>query len=175
MDDKTINSNHALVIPTFKSLPALSLDMKNIREAESRFIEAKTVNPVTYSELESCFNEGYRDLRKYLSLIGFQITQAEKLIEDAKADVFLDKYPTYMDGKPKSHDTSDVRKAFLSRDPDYQAALDKFNQLKALESHFDGKIKVIENVCRYMRKKMDLILRSGLSSTDYYNTQGKSK
>ena len=168
-----IRDSHALVIPAFGKSPEMSLEMGKIRDAERRIIEAKTVNPITYADLEHSFNESYRDLKRHLSAIGFQIAQAEKSLEEAKATVLLDKYPTYMEGKPKNHDNADTRKAFMSRDPEYSAALDRLNQMKALESNFDGKVKVMENVCRYMRKQMDLILRSGLSSKDYYVTHGK--
>lgn len=162
-------------IPSFGKSPALSMDMGNVREAESRIIEAKTVNPATYADLEHSYNEAYRDLKKYLAAIGYQIVSAEKTLEEAKADILLDKYPQYLEEKgiKKTQDNADLRRAFMARDPDYQAALDRVNQLKALESNFDGKIKVFENVCRYMRKKMDLLIRSGMSNSDYYNTQGK--
>lgn len=161
---------HALVIPAFGKSPALPLDMGKIREAQRRTTEAQHVSPVTYAELEHCFNEGYRDLKRHLSSIGFQITQAQKAMEIAKADVILDKYPAYLEGKPKSTDNADRRNAFLARDVEFQAALDRFNQLKAIESNFDGKIKELENVCRYMRKKMDLLIRSGVP-TNYHSTQ----
>lgn len=165
--------NHNLVIPAFGKSLSLSLDMSKIREAESRIIEAKTVNPFTYTDLEHSFNEAYRDLKRHLSAIGYQICMADKTIEQAKADVLLDKYPEFMKDKPKSHDNSDLRKAFLIRDPDYVAALDRMAQLKALESNFEGKIKVMENVCRYMRQKMQLIVKSGISDPNYYITSGK--
>jgi hypothetical protein len=163
----------SLVLPPFRKAPEMRLEMGNIIEAEMRIHESKMVNPSTYADLEHCYNEAYRDLRRHLSTLGYQIAMAEKSLEEAKANVLLDKYPEFMAGKPKSHDNADLRKAFLIRDDDYCAALDRFNQLKAIESNLDGKIKVMENVCRYMRKKMDLILRSGLSSSDLYNTQNR--
>jgi hypothetical protein len=174
VDDNSAD-NHALMIPPFGKSPALSLDMGNIREAQRRVQDAQYVNPVTYTDLEHTFNAAYRDLKRHLSMIGYQITLADKALEEAKADVILDKYPEYMKDRPKSQDNSDMRKAFLIRDEAYAAALDRVNQLKAIESNFDGKIKELENVCRYMRKEMDLILRSGLTGKDLYNTQGRRK
>lgn len=146
--------------------------MEKITEAEKRLIEAKTVNPITYVDLEHSFNESYRDLKRHLSAIGYQIAVTDKAMETAKADVLLDKYPGYIESNGLK-DNSDLRKAFLSRDKAHSDALDRMNQLKALESNFDGKIKVMENVCRYMRKQMDLLIRSGLSNKDYYVTSGK--
>lgn len=164
-----------MVLPAFGKAPVLKMEMKNIRYAESRLIEAKTVNPFTYSELEHTFNEAYRDLKKHAASIGYSLAMAQKALEDAKADVILGSYAEFMSGKPKSHDTLDLRNAYLTRDEGYSAALERIAQLKALEANMDGKIKVMENVCRYMRKQMDLILRSGMTNADYYVTQGRVK
>lgn len=167
------SENTALVIPAFGKSPALSLDMNSTREAEKRLIEAKTVNPITYTDLEHCFNEAYRELKRHHSTIGYQIALAEKAMEMAKSNVLLDRYPDFMKDKPKTQDNADLRKAFMMRDEEYVAALDRINQLKAIESFLDGRIKVMENVCRYMRKQMDLVIRSGLSNANLYNTQGR--
>lgn len=164
---------NVMVIPSFGKSPSLLLDMVKIREAEQRILEAKTVNPSTYADLEHSFNESYRDLKRHLSAIGYQLAMSEKALREAKANVILGSYAEHMQGKPKYQDNADLRDAFLMKDPDYLAAMDRVAQLKALESNFDGKIKVMENVCRYMRKKMDLLLRSGLSGADLYNTHGK--
>ena len=164
-----------MVLPAFGKSPELKIEMKNVRFAESRLIEAKTVNPFTYSDLEHTYNEAYRDLKKHIASIGYALAMAQKALEDAKADVILGSYAEFMEGKPKSHDTLDLRNAYLTRDPAYSAALERIAQLKALEANFDGKIKVMENVCRYMRKQMDLILRSGMTNADYYVSQGRLK
>jgi hypothetical protein len=166
-------NNKVLVIPPFQRSPELKIDLSRVRDAESRIIEAKTVNPSTYKDLEYTFNEAWRDLKRYLSALGYEVAMAEKAMEDARATVFLDTYPEFMAGKPKSHDNADMRKAFLSRDTEYSLALDRFNQLKAVESMLDGKAKSFENICRYMKKSIDLVLRSGLSSSDLYNTYNR--
>lgn len=173
-DSLSTVSKTTLVLEPVGKIPGLRLEMAKVIEAEARLIEAKTVNPVTYVDLESCFNESYRDLKRHISSIGYQLALADKAMQVAKSDLMLDKYPTYLEsnGIKKTQDNADLRQAFFMRDPAYLAALDRINQLKALESNMDGKIKVMENVCRYMRKQMDLILRSGLSSRDYYLTQG---
>lgn len=169
MDDK----NQALVIPAFGKSPELHLDMGNIRGAESRFLEAKTVNPSTYADLEHTFNESYRDLKRHLSSIGYQLLQADKAVREAKANVILGSYAEFMKGKPKYQDNSDLRDAFLIKDVAYLAALDRLDQLKALSSNFEGKLKVIENVCKYMRQKMYLISKSGVPEGSVYPTIGR--
>lgn len=169
----TIPDIHALELPAFGKSPALRMEMSKIREAETRFLEAKSVSPATYSDLEHSFNESYRDLKKHLSAIGFQMTLADKALRQAKAEVLLGSYADFMQGKPKSHDNADLRDAYLIKDPDYLAALDRANQLKALESNFEGKIKVVENVCRYMRQKMYLLSKSGVPMGTMTNTIGR--
>lgn len=160
--------DQSIVLGAFGKSRELVFNMETTIEAMHRLIEAKTVNPVTYSDLEYCFNVAYRDLRRYLSQIGYEITKTDKAMEEAKATVLLDKYPDFMKDRPKSQDNADMRKAFLIRDVEYSDALDRMNQLKALESNFEGRIRVLENVSRYMKKEMDLLLRSGLTGKNLY-------
>lgn len=172
-DNRVSGDEKTLVIPGFNKSPELTLDLGRVKEAEGRIVEARTVSPITYKDLEYTYNEAWRDLKRYLSAIGYQLALAERALEEAKANVLLDRYPEFMSGRPKSQDNADMRKAFLSRDEEYSKALDRFNQLKAVESMLDGKAKSFENVCRFMKKSMDLVLRSGLSNSDIYNTQNR--
>jgi hypothetical protein len=165
-------NNQSLVVPAFGKSPELRLEMNKIREAESRFLEAKNVNPSNYISLEHSFNESYRDLKRHLSNIGYQLLQADKSLRQAKAEVILGSYAEFMAGKPKSHDNSDLRDAFLIKDDSYVAAVDRVSQLKALESNFEGKLKVIENVSRYVRQAMYLISKSGVPYENLTVTNG---
>jgi len=166
-------NDHMLVLPAFGKSSELSLHMGKIREAEVRYVEAKTVNPSTYAELEHTFNEAYRDLKQHLSNIGYHLTLAEKALREAQADVILGSYAEYLQDKPKSRDNACMRDAFLMKDDQYMACLDRVNQLKAIDSNFDGKVKVIENVCRYMRQKMYLISKSGVPYESVSVTSGR--
>jgi hypothetical protein len=168
-----IGETAALVIPSFKGSPALSLNIAKMREAEARFVEAKTVNPITYADLEHTFNEAYREFRRHHATVGHEIAKAEIALRQAKSVAMMDKYQEYMKDKAKSHDNGDMRDSFLIRDPDYLEALERLNMLRSMEGFIDGRIKVIENVCRYMRKQMDLVIRSGLTNPNLYITQGK--
>lgn len=161
-----------MVIPPFRATPKIVLDINATKEAEARFIEAKNVNPITYTDLEHTYNESYRELKRHHATVTFQLAMADKALEQAKATVLLDKYPDFMKDRPKSQDNADMRKAFLMRDTEYLEALDRVAMLKAFESFIDGRIKVLENICRYMRKRMDLIIRSGLTADQMYVTSG---
>jgi hypothetical protein len=175
MDNNPLSNldEHALVLAPFGKSPQLRLEMSTIREAEKRLIEAKTVSPVTYADLSHTFNESYRVLKQHLSNIGYQLLLAEKALEAAKADVLLGSFLEFMADKPKIQDNGDTRRAFLTRDPIYNEALDRINQLKALQSNFEGKIKVLENVVSYMKQKMYLISKSGLGNDSLYVTDIK--
>lgn len=108
----------ALVIPPFKGSPALSLNIAKTREAEARFVEAKSVNPITYADLEHTFNESYRELKRHMATVGHEITKTEIALRQAKSVAMIDKYPEFMNGKSKSQDNSDMRDSFLIKDAD---------------------------------------------------------
>lgn len=161
-------SKFALTIPQFQGSSELCLPLDKTKEGEKRLIEAKTVNPLTYTELEYCFNEGYRELRRHLATIGFQLTEADKALETAKSNFLIDEYHEKIKDLPKSMDSADLRKAHLMRCAPYTEAMDRVNMLKAMEALLDGKIKTFEKTCAYMKKQIDLLLRSGQTSPGLY-------
>lgn len=156
-----------LTIPEFDSRPAIVMEFKNIVEGERRLVEAKLVNAATYSELEFVYNEGYREAKKYLSLVQYEIAKAKQIIRRVKSEFLLDEYPAFLKEK-RLNDNSANREAFLERQGSYVAATDRLDMLLALESLLEGKIKVFENVCRYMKKQMDILIRSGSINYDKY-------
>lgn len=164
------NTEHALVVPSFKTIEEIRLKLTYTREGESRLLEAKMVNPATYSDLESCFNQAYRELKTNLAVIGDQLNKADDLLEKAKSNFLIDNYQEKIKDLPKSYDSADLRKAWLMRDTEYLAAKERVDMLKAMEALLDGKIKVFERTCVFMKKKMDLILRSGMSGSQFYST-----
>jgi hypothetical protein len=152
----------------FSSLSDVKVDLSKTREAEKRLSEAQHVNPSTYGALEYLYSESYRELKSGLSMIGYKLTQAEKELKLAKAEAILDKYPDFIKDKPKSLDSSQAREAFINRDEEVIKATDKVSMLKAIESTLDSKVRVMEKVCQYMRKQMDLIIRSGSINHNKY-------
>lgn len=155
-----------LAIPAFDDRPVVSLKFSSIREGETRLIEARVVNPSTYSDLEHSFNEGYREARANLAVIGYEITQAERIFRRIKSELILDDYPAFLKEK-EIKDNATIRDAFLERSKSFVDAQERINMLKAMEALMDGKIKVFENVCRYMRKNMDILIRSGIDPNKY--------
>jgi hypothetical protein len=120
--------------------PGLTLDMSILREAEARLQEVKMVSPVTAPELGAYFNEACTTGTKYMAWIEYEILQAEKAFDLAKAAVILDKAPEEF---KKLKDTGikfneDFRNALMARDPDCQYALDVLNSMKAAKSLISG-------------------------------------
>ena len=169
------DTKNKMTIPGFRGSKPIELNIDATKEAEARFIESKDVNPITYNELEYVFGASYNELKRHHSTVTYQLVMADKALEQTRATILLDKYPEFMKDKAKSQDNADMRKAFMMRDPEYLEALDRIAMLKAVESFIDGRIKVLENISRYMKKRMDLIIRSGLTNDQLYVTSGGKK
>ena len=153
-------------LPAFGSTPPLVLDVSLTKAAEARLYEVQVVNPSTYSNLEFVIGVGYRECKRHISVIGYQITLAEKALRTAKSIALLDEYPVFLKTK-NIKDSAQIRDAYLETCDDYKSAQDRIDMLKALDSLIDGKIKVFENTSRCMKKQMDIILRSGIDSNKY--------
>ena len=160
------NGKTELTIPQFGNLPLMVLDLTLIKQGEDRLHEAQLVNPASYSELEYVYNEGYRQAKKHLSTIGYQITRAEKAMREAKSVALLDEYPTFLKEKGMK-DSAQIRDAYLETVKNYTDAQDRIDMLKATESLLDSKVKVFENTCRYMKVQIQLVLRSGMDVNKY--------
>ena len=155
-----------LTIPQFGSLPQMTLDLTKIKEGEDRLYEAQNVTVISYSNLEYVFNEGYREAKKHLSQVGYQITRAEKALREAKYRALLDENPFFLKDR-NMKDSAQIRDAFLETVKDYTEAQDRIDMLNAMLALMDGKIKVFENVCRFMKVEMNLCARSGVDPNKY--------
>jgi hypothetical protein len=171
MSDQSLPTKFAdvveLAIPAFDDRPEVKLEFTSIKEGERRLVEARVVNPATYVDLEYSFNEGYREAKKNLSIIGYEIAQAERIHRRIKSELILDEYPSFLKER-ELKDNATVRDAFLEKNQPFVDAQERINMLKAMESLVDGKIRVFENVCRYIRKEIDLVIRSGSMNSNKY-------
>ena len=163
------NQSVEFTIPEFDTIEKQVLDMTAIRHGESRILETKIVNGGTYNELEFVMNEGYREAKKNLSLVGYNLLKTKGKINKIKSEALIDEYPEWLSNS-KLKDSAAIRDAFLQTKERYVAALDRMDMLTAIESLLEGKIKVFENVCRYMRKEMDIRVRSGMIDHNKYGT-----
>lgn len=155
-----------LIVPPFKERPELYLTFDKIDEGEKRLREAQLVNPATYAELEYTYGEGYRQAKTHITVVGYEIAQAEKIMRRLKSEYLIDEYPKFLK-ETGLKDNAQVRDGYLEKQADYVAAVERINALKALESHLENKVKVFENVSRYMKKQMDILIRSGINPNKY--------
>ena len=153
-------------IPPLGTRPGFMLNNSSIINANQRLVESRNVTPATYKELEYTYNEGYRLAKSNLTFVRYEMLQSERAIAKIKSQYLLDEYPEFIKSK-KLNDNTANREAFLERQSDYSDAMDRLNFLKAVEETMENNIKVFENVCRYMRKSMDLIIRSGIDPNKY--------
>ena len=133
---KTLN------IPRGKpGLPQIQLDMTEIYRAENRLHEVSVANEGTATELVGYFNLVCNQTSKYMAWIDYEIVEAKKSFEKAKAVVVLDKMPEeiqkYKDAGIKSNE--DFRAALIVRDPDCQARQEVVDQLEAVKKLLEGK------------------------------------
>lgn len=165
-DNDNIVNKAELTIPEFGNSKALVLSITSVKEGERRLIEAKRVTPSSYADLEYIFGEGYREAKKNVTAIGFEITKAEKALREARSVAILDHYKDFLKEKDFK-DSAYIKDAFLQTRTDYVAAQDRIDMLKAMLDLMEGKIKVFENVSRWMKKEIDMITRSGMDYNKY--------
>jgi len=166
MSSENIINKAELTIPEFGNSQALVLNISSVKEGERRLIEAKNVTPTSYADLEYVFGEGYREAKKNVTAIGYEITKAQKALREAQSIAILDYYKDFLKEKGFK-DSAYIKDVFLQTRPDYVAAQDRIDMLKAMLDLMEGKIKVFENVSRWMKKEIDMITKSGMDYNKY--------
>jgi hypothetical protein len=174
-----------LIIP--RGLPDLApirLEMQTIYSAEGRLSETKMVNSVTAVELMASFNEASNITSKYLSWVEYEILQAKKTLDLAKATVILDKMPAeairLKDSGIKMNE--DHRSAMITRDADCQKSLDILNGLEAVKAYLTAKNRTFERgyyLCRDAMTKKGITLPmngyEGMTTAPQSNFMGQDQ
>lgn len=155
-----------LVVPAFQDRQSVVVNFGYIKEGEKRLIEARVVTPSTYSDLSHSFNEGYREAKANIRAVGFEIVQTEKMHRQRKSELILDEYPAFLK-KTDMKDNATLRDAFFERDESLTKIQDHLSMLKAMVQLMEDKIKVFENVCKYMKVQMDLEKNGNFNSNKY--------
>lgn len=124
----------------------IPVEMSCIYEAEKRLKEVAFSSPGTAAELMGYFNDACNTATKYLAWIKYEILQAKKHLELARAEVILDRsmqeFEKYKASGMKYNE--DFRNALVIRDSQYQHQLDILNSLQALEAMIESKAKSFE-------------------------------
>ena len=89
------------------------------------------------------------------------------MLDSIKGKALIDDYPVFLEKHPKLKDTADIKKAFLSTIETISKLSDDIITLNAMEMMTEANIKRMERTCSYMKKKMDLLLRSGVATKLY--------
>ncbi len=130
--------------------PPLQLDMSPIHEAESRLHEVRIASPGTAPELTGYFNESCNVANKYLAWIEYEILQAKKNYDLARATVILEKsIEEFERQKARFKElgvkfNEDFREAMVIKDLDCQARKDTVDSLEAVKALLEAKAKSFE-------------------------------
>ena len=167
MSDNSLSKQQVdLVIPAYRNFPEMVVPRQKITEGYQRLVEARVVNAATYTDLEFCFNEGYREARANIRAVNYEITKLEKHIAQLKSRLLIDEYVPFLK-ETKLKDSNATKDAFFQQDEDYVGSLDRLNFLQAISQMFEDNVKVFERTCAYMKKEMNLVLRSGVDPNKY--------
>jgi hypothetical protein len=149
--------------------PPLQLDMKLLLEAEVRLQEVRIVNPSTAPELTGYFNEACNMSNKYLAWIEYEIIQAKKNYDLARAVVILEKsIDEYEKQKNRFKElgikfNEDFREAMVIRDEECQTKKDTIDSLEAVKTLIEAKSKSFERAyyaCRLIADNKNRVAAS---------------
>ena len=146
------------MIPSCGLRPEVHLDMSLIYQGEHRLVEARTVNPAIYGDLEILFTQGDAQARKLYSIVGYELAMAKKMLRAIKSEIILDDWQDYKK-EHKLTENATNRDAFLERNSKFVEIQDHIDMLTALETLLEGKTRIFKEVRTYMRKQIDILLR----------------
>lgn len=137
----------------------LALNMARIYQAEHRVDEIAITNEHKAPELMAFFNRAYIDATDFANRLETEILRAQKVAEVRKAKVILDEVPRILkekglvaEGSARVGGTLVQQESILAQDDEYQAAVDRVNELSAFKDLMDRKMKVIEMAYLGVRK-----------------------
>jgi hypothetical protein len=148
MSGPLLSSNTEIVCPVVGREPMV-LDLTEIYVVEQRIDEVAFVTKGKAPELLATFNRAYLALHKAVTLLEYELVQANVEAEKVKAVVILDRAPGILEAKGllKGQGRSgsvDQREAVLAQDSEYQEALDRTEKLKCIIKLLQGKLKGLE-------------------------------
>lgn len=149
--------------------PPLQLDMKLLHEAEGRLNEVRVVTPVTAIELTGFFNEACNLSNKYLAWVEYEIIQAKRNYDLARATVILEKsVDEYEKQKARFKElgvkfNEDFREAMVIKDIECMQRKDVLDALEAVKFLIEAKSKSFERAYYACRLISDNKNRSAAS------------
>jgi hypothetical protein len=134
-----------------------TFDLTNVQFAESRIHEVAFVTPQKAGELLATFNTAHLELVTIIAKVELAIRRAERTSDKLRSIIVLDKVKDILKQKGLAKDSNpagseDLRRAILDGDDEYQDALDKVEELKALGELLRNKSKSIEMAYHSVKK-----------------------
>jgi hypothetical protein len=176
MSDLILGANEALVFPSGNGTDQpIVLDLRPVFTAEARLVELHHVTRTKGGELLRCFIEAYRDARQALGRAQAQLVIAKRKVKEAKAEVILDKAVDALKAKGlittrSPSGSEDLRDSVVTRDPGYQAVVERMEKIEAAVSFLETKTEVMKMAYFAVNKLIDPVDRqtnmSGGSGTD---------
>lgn len=136
MSDTILSANDALLIPVIDGKKPIVLDMREIRRAQARLIELRSVTKLKAGELIYTFIDAWSRAATYAVQLKAEVQRAKARMREARAVVVLDKVPEELKRRGLASARSpagseDLRTSVVDRDRDFQAAEDLVIQLTA--------------------------------------------
>lgn len=151
------NQDSIIFAPTAKAgAPSIVIDLGHWARLEARIQEVATVTPVKAPELLATFNRAALDLDSLGTQLELEYQIAVREADKVRAEVLLDRVPKILAEKglataKNPMGSEDLRNAVLAQDRDYDAAIERAEQLKALTKLVRGKYDAFERAFRSVR------------------------
>lgn len=129
------------------------IDLKAILQTEARVREVAFVTPDKAGELLASFNVSWRDLHQHTVFLEKELNDANRSLNKIKAVLILDEVPELLKKKGLTNNEAH-REAIVTLDEGYSAALDRKEEIEALISWFQGKLKSFQMAFDSVKKIM---------------------
>ena len=133
-----------------------AINMSHWGRLEARIQEIAHVTPTKAPEMLATFNRAALDLDQLSGQLELEYQSAMREVDRLKGEILLDRVPRILAEKglataKNPMGSEDMRQAVLSQEKDYQAQLERVDQLKALLKMVRGKFDAFERAFRSVR------------------------
>jgi hypothetical protein len=171
MNDLILGANEALVFPSGNGADEpVVLDLRKVFKAEARLIELHHVTRVKAGELLHCFIEAWHDARQGQARARKQLVVAKRKLKEIKAEVVLDRAIDILKAKGlistrSPSGSEDLRESVVTRDPSYQRASERMEQIEAAVEFMEIKAEVFKMAYFAVNKLVDPMDRTASNTS----------
>lgn len=125
------------------------IDLKEIKNAESRIQDVRIANPGNSAELLSCYITAWHDLNQLTVRLMKEHNDAIREAHRVKAVIIFDEVPKYLKAREmwtarSPAGSEDLREAVLNLSPEYRTALERVDEIAAILDLLKGKLNVFK-------------------------------